>query len=198
MKKLAFLALSVFVVASMSASVMANDVVVASDAAGTSAEVVTPGFATFNLYVIGQEIGQVTGWEIGMAVPAGWTVLLRTVNNGPGVNPGGDDNYLIGLGNCYGDAGMDYLFVTYNMGFFGGPVAPQDAVFCLIPPNGGLPPASGFFAYTSCQNQIVPMGAGNLSCDGGTTADGCAVINPSSRCVVATEPSTWGAVKAAY
>jgi hypothetical protein len=91
---------------------------------------------------------------------------------------------------------MDYLFITYNMGFFGGPVAPQDAAFCLIPPNGGLPPASGFFAYTSCANQIVPMGAGNLGCD--PSLDGCAAINPSAPCVVATESSTWGAVKAAY
>jgi hypothetical protein len=196
MKKLAILALTVLVVASMSSAVMANDVVVAFDPAGTQGEGPVALFTPFFLYVIGQEIGDVVGWEIGMSVPAGYTVLARNVNNGPGVNPGGDDNYLIGLGGCYGTPGTDYLFITYQMGWFDGvnPI-PVDASFCLGVPDGNGA-ESGYLAYTSCANQIVEMGAGNLGCSPST--DGCAVLNPSSPCVVATEQSSWGAVKAAY
>jgi hypothetical protein len=197
MKKLAILALSVFVVASMSVPVLANDVVVSFDTAGTVGEATFAPFSQFSMYIIGQEIGDVTGWEIGMTFPPTLTVLGRVVNNGPGVNPGGDDNYLIGLGACYGDgAGTDYLFVTYNCGVFTNPVV-DDQQLCLIPPNDGLPPASGFLAYTSCANEIVGMGAGNIDNCGGS--NGCATVNPTAPgCVVATEQASWGAVKAAY
>jgi hypothetical protein len=197
MKKLAILALSALVIVSMSVPVMANDVVVAFDALGTVGQATFAPFSQFSMYIIGQEIGDVTGWEIGMTFPPTLTVLGRVVNNGPGVNPGGDDNYLIGLGACYGAPGEDYLFVTYNCGVFTNPVV-DDQTLCLIAPNDGLPPASGFLAYTSCANQIVPMGAGNLD-ECGNYSAGCAVVNPTvDPCVVATEQASWGAVKAAY
>jgi hypothetical protein len=202
MKKLAILALSVFVVASMSTAVMANDVVAAFDATGTQGEGPVFQFVPFDVFVIGQEIGNVTGWELAFALSnPQFTVLNRIVNNGPGVNPLGDatNNFLIGLGACYGTAGAsDYLFVTYNMGFFVPPPAtvPFDSTFCIIPPNGGNPPASGFLAYTSCANQITEMTLGNLGCSPST--EGCAVLNPSAPCVVATEQASWGAVKAAF
>jgi hypothetical protein len=193
MKKLAVSALLSTILILMSAVAMANDVVVTDDSSGTQGWVLVPGFAPFNLYVIGRDIGEVVGWEIGMEISPLYTVLDRSVNHGPVILPPSEpDNYVIGLGGCFGTPGQDYLFITYNLGYFLGPVPPLDETFCLIPPTVGG--ASGFLAYVDCAAQIHEMTTVNFSCNAALT--GCAILNPS--CVLPTERRSWSALKAAY
>jgi hypothetical protein len=187
-------ALSILVVALMSTAVLANDVVVTFDAAGTYGCGPVAAFVPFDLYVVGWGVGEVRGWEIGMEISPLYTVLDRTISNGSIIiAPPEADNYVVGLSGCVGVAGQDYIFVSYRLGYFSGTPSPVDETFCLVPPTAAG--ASGFLAYHDCSNQIVEMGTFNF---GDRPAyDGCAILN-GSYCIVPTERKSWGAVKAAY
>lgn len=188
----------------MAAPARAQDVVVSFDSAGTQGQSAVQPFTTFSLYVIGRDVGDVVGWEIAMVPPPSITVSNRIINNGPGVNLGGDDNYILGLGACYGTPGEDYLFITYELVYLTAP--PSDDTFCVVAPAYHLGDFS--MIYVTCENDIVEFCAGNLTCSV-TIPDGCALINPSGPpCIltkrwiscdeVPTQTTSWSALKAAY
>lgn len=203
MKTAAVLFCCVVLATAISTEARAHDVFVTFDPYGLIAWAAQPAFVLFNLYVIGDQIGDVVGWQIAMMVPPSITVADRIINNGPGENLGGEDNYLIELGGCYGSPGADYEFIRYDLAYLLPP--PADDTFCLTVSDASGAEA-GYLAYVDCAHQLQEMCPGHNSCH--PDLDGCAVINPSNPCtltkregncgIVHAETRSWAAMKAAY
>lgn len=168
-----------------------------ADPAGTIRMRAVPGFFPFNFYVLGFGLdGQVKGWELSVSLDPAFLILGRTLDQPGSLNVGGADNWIVGSGGCF-DGSSVYTFVTYQAGYFAGPVAPNDALFCLGPsdPSSFSPASPG---YLQCSGSLVPMGTTSGLCPCTLYPIGCLVINPSDFCIVETLSTSFGEVKAGF
>jgi len=192
---LALIALSVFAFASTSvAQAEPGDLGIFFDAAGNTTTKVIPGFTIDFFYVLGFQLGPITGWEAGITwTDPTWNILGTTLNPGTALNVGGVGNFIVGLGACV-DAGAVHLLVTYQVGYFVAPVAPSDVIVCTGPASpssfGGLP------GYSSCADELIPFGAAQNG--QGAYPNGCGVINPTNIGPIGTSSESFGAVKAKF
>ena len=97
MRKLATLAITALTVLAVATSAFAQadpgDVGIYFDPAATSTTSVQPGFVTFPVYLIGSELGPISGWEgtVTLSDPT-WTNLGGTLNPPAAVNVGSGTN----------------------------------------------------------------------------------------------------------
>jgi hypothetical protein len=124
----------------------------------------------------------------------GWSVIGAALNPSNALNVGQVGNFIVGLGACVEVAGA-HLLVTYQLGYFVAPVAPNDLLLCI----GGTSPSSfgGVPGYSSCAGALIPFGVAENG--GGVYPNGCGVVNPTNgEFPVGTSNVSFGAVKAAY
>ena len=134
-----------------------------------------PAFAPTSLYVIGFELGSFHGWEASVTFDsAAFTIVAVILNPAEATNVGGIGNFIVGLGANF-DGSPRYTLVTYQFGWFAGPVPPQDSQVCL----GGTTPSSfgGAPGYATAQSQLVVLPF--VSLQTGLYDEGCAVLNPT-------------------
>jgi len=176
---------------------------VSFDPAGTIYEGIVPGFAApTRLYFLMLNLGeQIVGYENSVEISGpgseGWVITRGSV---VGLDLDSDpDGYVVGIGVCAGTVGQPYQINTYDFAFFDSPQGPMDTLVCARPPTVSNPSIPGFPSYQTCagaleaatvypDNVIEPI------------PDGCAVINCSLGpwCIVPTEQSSWGSLKANY
>ena len=199
MRKLATLAIALLALVALAAPVYAQpengDLGVYFDLGGTtSARPGTPGFAVFEFYVMGYNLGPTSGWESALTLSqAGWNVIGTTLNPPNALNVGQVGNFIVGLGVCVDSPGMHRL-VTYQIGYFVSPVAPNDLILC----TGGTNPSSfgGVPGYASCASELIPFGAAQNG--GDSYPNGCGVVNPTLEHPIANDAVSFGAVKAGF
>jgi len=166
-----------------------------ADSAGNTAELFVTGFIPFLFHAVGFELdGQVKGWELSVQIDPDFTVLTRTLDQPSSLNVGNGDNFIVGSGGCFVGS-PSYVFVTYNVGYFAGPVAPNDAAVCLGPvvPSSFSPATPG---YLQCDGTLVPLELSEGGCCG-LYPDGCLVIN-GTQCIIGTASSSFGEVKSRF
>ena len=201
MKKLAIFALASLALVALAAPVFAQpedgDLGVYFDTTTlTARRPGTPGFALFNFYLCGFNLGPTSGWESAVTLSqAGWNVVGTTLNPANALNVGQVGNWIVGLGVCVDSPGV-HVLVTYQVGYFVSPTAPNDLLICA---SGGSTPSSfnGVPGYSSCDSQLIPFGVGLNG--GGVYPNGCAVVNPTNADnPVGAENVSFGAVKAGF
>lgn len=195
MKKLAIFALvSVLLALPAVAQPDAGDIGVFFDVGGTQTTKIIPGFVPDFFYVLSYDLGDLTGWEASVVLSdPTWNILGATLNPGTALNVGTTGNFIVGLGLCANGAGF-YTLVTYNIGYFISPVAPNDVLVCI----GGSNPSSfgGAPGYSTCADDLIPFGLAESGSP--DYPDGCGVINPTGIAPVGTEALSLGAVKAKF
>jgi hypothetical protein len=197
MKKLMAIAFALCLVATMSSMAFAqaepHDVGVFADAAGTMTALTATPFVTTNFYVVGFELdGQVKGFEYGLNVPAGTTVI-SVVFLGP--NPllvGTNTNVAVGTGGCVDGSGAAVL-ANYSVVFLDATATDGTQAICMGPSDpsslGGVP------AYLQCDGTILPMGYAENGASIGID-DGCMTINGESP--LPAETTSFSEVKARF
>lgn len=145
-----------------------------------------PGFATFNVYVVANDVGEISAWEAGLSKDPAFSILSVTFSEASALNIGNSVNYIVGLGGCFNYGTGIKTMATINGGYFAAPTAPE-MLFCLTPPSPASMP--GAMSYVDCADNILPF---TPMCSGGVDyPDNCAVANPtgeSPSCLVAPGP----------
>lgn len=207
MRKLVTLALVAVATLALATSAVAQpdpyDIGMFFDTAGNVSEGVVPGFAApTRLYLLMLNLGeQIVGYELSVAIsgPASETwIVTRGSVVGLDVDAS-PDGYVVGIGVCAGTVGQPYQINTYDFAYFTSPQGPMDTLVCTNPPTVGNPSIPGFPSYQTCAGSLEAGGFAQASICTPEVPDGCAVINPSTPgCVVATEETSFGALKATY
>jgi hypothetical protein len=198
MRKLATLAITLLALLALAAPAVAQpengDLGIFFDLGATSPRTTVPGFAIFNMYVCGYNLGPVSGWESKVTLSqTGWSVIGAALNPSNALNVGQVGNFIVGLGACVDAPGV-HLLVSYQMGYFVGPLAPSDLLIC----TGGSTPSSfgGVPGYSSCGGSLIPFGAAQNG--GSVYPNGCGVVNPTQEGPISAESVSFGAVKAGF
>lgn len=150
-------------------SAFADYISIYTDASGSSC-LLSPGFSTNTTVIHKYSVGA-TGARFGISAPAGSTLFGFQCNYCP-VPVAGFDDIVIGYGACRtGPIVLGTLVAILNYGNVS-----------VVPPAG-----SNFVLYTDC-NYVE-----------GPATGGSAIVGGSyDPCILATEPTTWGGVKALY
>lgn len=86
------------------------------------------------------------------------------------------DSYIVGIGECVGEAGENFTICHYDFAYFEDEQGPSDTLICVGPPHGAKVTIPGYPSYQSCEGEIgVSPPAQALQC----RPEGCAVINPT-------------------
>jgi len=182
-----------------------SSVAIAFDGAGTIYQGIVPGFAQPTpLYLLILNLSEpISGYEIGITVsgPGSEEYIVTSDQPGLGIDLFPEDplSYIVGLAECTGTAGSNFLVTRVWFAYFDSPQAPLNTLVCTGPPNAGVPSIPGFPSYYSCDSTPVASGVhpDNSGIEG--VPDGCAILNCTlPACTVATESSSWCAVKASY
>jgi hypothetical protein len=197
MKKLAILAILMAFATGAFAQAETGDLGVFFDPAGTTTTATPPAFTTTNLfYVATFGLTALSGYEFMISISDPNIIIFAAAdqtNPGLSINVGTPPlEWTVGVGFCTGSAGtLNLVQVTY--GFF--VPAVSDVLICLGPsdPASLNPPVP---AYLNCSGQILPFGVA----ENGQSAypNGCGVLYPSNQSPIATDATTWGAVKAKF
>jgi hypothetical protein len=181
------------------AQVGARDIGVYFDENGTLCTVNAPPFVnTHEFWVLGFDLdGGVLGYELGLNIDPR-IVVFSSLMDQPGtpINIGQPpSNWIVGTGACFDGEGI-FSLLKFVWGYYD--AAAVNMQICLGPstPSSFVPVSPG---YLQCDDSLVPFGLAHYP---GDYAEGCSVVNPTGTLLceppVATETSSWGAVKANF
>jgi hypothetical protein len=159
-------------------------------------------FVNFQAYLVGTNITAISGFEATLTVNPLWTVLSYVLNPENALNVSAAPTFIVGLGASF-NGDPNYTLVTANMAWFSFDPMPEDDLLCVGPTGSE---SSLIRPNVVLNNEIVE--ANDLwdlaECDiaNQTIDQNCGLLNPVAitcpTCIVATETSTFGAIKARY